>query len=188
VIPRLEKKPGVRLSAESLEALFEACFLEEYRTRLQGGAQEPLYQPAGASQGEHVIYYREDFIASALHEVAHWCIAGSRRRQLVDYGYWYFPDGRDASRQRQFEQVESRPQALEWHFALACNWRFRISNDNLAAMPSESTDFAGAVCSQARRYCRTGLPARGALFRSALVERFSGKAQPTAVDFDRAGT
>ncbi len=49
--------------------------------------------------------------ASALHEISHWCIAGKARRELVDFGYWYCPDGRDAMTQSQFEDVEVKPQA-----------------------------------------------------------------------------
>ena len=32
----------------------------------------PYYEPGTPS----VIYFREDFDRSALHEVAHWCVAG----------------------------------------------------------------------------------------------------------------
>ncbi len=53
------------------------------------------------------------FYASALHEIAHWCIAGENRCQQVDYGYWYEPNGRSEERQFEFEKVEVKPQALE---------------------------------------------------------------------------
>ncbi len=39
----------------------------------------------------------------------HWCIAGKARRNRVDFGYWYCPDGRDAQTQSQFEDVEVKP-------------------------------------------------------------------------------
>ena len=63
--------------AARIEEVFADCFYEDYGTRLQGGASEPLYRPS--SGGDAVIFYREDFAASALHEVAHWCIAGVGR-------------------------------------------------------------------------------------------------------------
>ena len=96
-----------------LEEVFNRCFLLTENTRLVGGSAEPLYRPAGDGQEQHLLYYREDYFASALHEVAHWCIAGEARRQLVDFGYWYAPEGRDSQQQRAFESVEVKPQALE---------------------------------------------------------------------------
>lgn len=54
---------------------------------------------------------------SALHEISHWTIAGAKRRLLPDLGYWYAPDGRTKEQQDLFEQVEIKPQAIEWLFA-----------------------------------------------------------------------
>lgn len=51
---------------------------------------------------------------SALHEISHWTIAGKERRLLADLGYWYAPDGRTREQQALFEQVEVKPQAIEW--------------------------------------------------------------------------
>lgn len=39
---------------------------------------------------------------------------GEKRRQLVDFGYWYAPDGRSAEQQELFQAVEVKPQAMEW--------------------------------------------------------------------------
>jgi elongation factor P hydroxylase len=61
----------------------------------------------------------------------HWCIAGKARRELVDFGYWYCPDGRDAMTQSQFEDVEVKPQALDWLFCVAAGFPFNVSCDNL---------------------------------------------------------
>ena len=176
-----------QFSAQVLEALFQQCFLREYRTLLRGAAPEPLYQPAGWPQHCSRIHYREDFFASALHEVAHWCIAGPGRRLLTDYGYWYKPDGRSSDQQLQFEKAEYRTQALEWHFALACGWQFRLSNDNLAAGATDNTRLAEKVCRQAQDYCKTGLSARGARFRDALAAHFDGIALPVPDDFTATG-
>ena len=118
--------------ANTLEQVFRDCFYATHRTRLVGGAAEPLYLPAQEGR-DAMIFYREDYPASALHEVAHWCIAGPARRELEDYGYWYAPDGRSAEQQRAFERVEVRPQAVEWHLALASGVAFTVSADNLAA-------------------------------------------------------
>ena len=174
-------------AAKQLEDLFAQCFFLDYRTVLRGAAPEPLYQPAIWPRHCHRIYYREDFFASALHEVAHWCIAGAERRQLADYGYWYHPDGRCGEKQRHFEQVEREPQAVEWHFSLACRSGFRISNDNLADPAGESGDFGAAVHSQALRYCSDGLPSRAANFRTALAGSFAGIAEPEPGDFCAQG-
>ena len=85
--------------SERLERAFADCFADKLHTRLQGGADEPLYQPALQQGHSHVLHYRADYFASALHEVAHWCIAGTARRRQVDFGYWYAPDGRSGNEQ-----------------------------------------------------------------------------------------
>ena len=93
------------LAVSRLVGLFNATFEQSHRTVLQGGADEPYYVP-----GEpHRIFFREDFLRSALHEVAHWCVAGACRRALPDYGYWYSPDGRDAGQQKSFLQLRRDP-------------------------------------------------------------------------------
>jgi elongation factor P hydroxylase len=166
-----------------LEQLFGDCFFRSHQTLLQGGANEPLYQPGSAQADAHHIHYREDFFASALHEVAHWCVAGEQRRLLADYGYWYAPDGRDESLQKDFERVEVKPQAIEWHFALACQRPFRISNDNLSLQPGSSDGFVEAVCEQARSYATEGLPARARQFRAALALNFGGEVNPDSARF-----
>lgn len=162
-------------TVRSLEQVFCECFRDSDNAILQGGYSEPLYQPA-ASAGQHnVLRYREDFFASALHEVAHWCIAGSARRKQADFGYWYAPDGRNESAQRAFENVEYKPQALEWFFAKACGYRFRISVDNLNAHPPQSTGeatFEQRVVKQAQYWVEHGLPSDGFRFFKALCRKF----------------
>jgi elongation factor P hydroxylase len=169
--------------SQLLEQVFRGCFHADYQTLLQGGGAEPLYQPAAIAGGDHLVVYRDDFFASALHEAAHWCIAGVERRRHIDYGYWYAPDGRDPIQQGQFEQVEVKPQALEWHFALACNTSFRISADNLQGQESDGLAFAVAVAEQAQAYTRASLPLRAEKFRLALAAAFTGQVQPTASCF-----
>lgn len=105
--------------AQDLVTLFNKTFLSTENTELAGGYNEPLYQPAMPDNPTHRILFTHDYFASALHEVAHWCVAGTTRRQQVDYGYWYEPDGRTQEQQHLFEKVEVRPQAFEWIFANA---------------------------------------------------------------------
>jgi hypothetical protein len=171
-------------TAALLEEVFHDCFLDAFDTRLQGGADEPVYRPGAG--GPACIHYREDFAASLLHEVAHWCIAGRERRLLEDYGYWYLPDGRNPAQQAAFEQAEARPQALEWHFSLACRLPFRVSLDNLGGQPGSPAAFRVTVAAEARRLCREGLPSRGERFRAALAKRFGGPGRPTPALFSAA--
>ena len=159
-----------------LEAVFERCFAAQYRTRLCGGAAEPLYQPAADEGQLHLLQYRQDYFASALHETAHWCIAGEKRRREVDFGYWYAPDGRTAEQQRAFESAEYKPQALEWFFSQACGYRFRLSADNLGGLAGELPDdsaFRGRVLGQARQWQVNGLPTRATRFYHALCSEFN---------------
>jgi elongation factor P hydroxylase len=175
--------------AECLERVFADCFAADLRTRLLSGAEEPFYQPA-IQEGEfHVLSYRADYFASALHEVAHWCIAGPARRQLVDFGYWYAPDGRSESQQQAFEAVECQPQALEWYFSRACAYRFRVSVDNLDAQTGELPDTSGfrrRVYDQVIQWQRDGLPARAAIFFKGLCREFGTAIPPEQLHFSLA--
>ncbi len=175
--------------AARLEVVFAECFRASERTLLLGGAHEPLYEPAAAPAGYHRIYYREDFFASALHEVAHWCIAGPARRTKRDFGYWYAPAGRDAAAQRAFEAVEEKPQALEWLFSLACGYPFRVSVDNLdpvtGALP-DTRPFCARVLARGVQWQRRGLPERAAIFLAALARHFGTGVTLETLDLRRA--
>ena len=85
---------------QDLIRLFDECFLADLNTCLLGGYPEPEYLPADASHPHHRILFTRDYFRSALHEVAHWCVAGPERRLMPDFGYWYAPDGRTAEQQR----------------------------------------------------------------------------------------
>lgn len=161
-------EPGV----PALIAVFNELFLDRYRTVLVPGAGEPQYLPGDGGE-PHRIEFAHGYFASALHEVAHWCIAGPVRRQQVDFGYWYEPDGRNAEQQCLFEQVEVAPQALEWIFSRACRRVFRISTDNLAGEAGDTAGFTRAVHGEVLRRLRDGLPERARDFTAALVARFS---------------
>jgi elongation factor P hydroxylase len=161
--------------ATRLELVFARCFAERDNTALAGGYDEPLYKPASKAEQSHCLGYREDFFASALHEVAHWCIAGSNRRLQTDFGYWYTPDGRTEAQQKAFERVEYKPQALEWFFSVACGYPFQVSADNLHGV-SDNRDAGKAfklkVIQQANKWRRQGLPADAAIFFRALNQEF----------------
>jgi elongation factor P hydroxylase len=173
--------------SSDLEQCFNACFKTSYATVLKGGAKEPLYLPRDSSKAEsitdkreqHIVYYRSDYFSSALHEIAHWCLAGEARRQILDYGYWYLPDGRNAEQQTMFEQVEVKPQALECAFTRMCGLSFRVSIDNLGAEYSEQIAikreeaFAKAVEVQYLQYQNVGYPRRAAIFLSALKSKYA---------------
>lgn len=163
-----------------LLAIFAQVFGENYQTKLVGGAKEPLYQPPSTDNAWSYIYFTRDYFSSALHEVAHWCIAGEERRKQVDYGYWYAPDGRSESQQKVFEKVEVAPQALEWIFSKACGVRFRISVDNLQGGFEASKHFREAVWQKVCEFCMEGLPPRAQEFAQALAKEF-GQGDPTLV-------
>ena len=153
-------------NSSDLITLFNGLFAVSERTELVGGADEPLYTPG---EDIHRVYFRLDYFASALHEVAHWCLAGPKRRLLEDYGYWYKPDGRDEVWQARFETVEVKPQALECIFSAAAGVPFKVSADNLANPHVDTEAFRRKVDAQVALYLQNGLPRRAALFREALI-------------------
>ncbi|OHV12330.1 elongation factor P hydroxylase [Kushneria phosphatilytica] len=164
--------------AEQLMVLFNTLFEARYHTRLLCGDEEPLYRPPSGDRVAEIIF-AHGFFASALHEVSHWCIAGSRRRQLEDYGYWYLPDGRDQAAQQAFEQAEVAPQALESLFCEASKRRFNVSVDNLdGSAEVDRAAFAEQVKARAERYSREGLPLRAAAFHRALTACFRKDTPP----------
>ena len=119
------------------------------------------------------IYFREDFFSSALHEIAHWCIAGKERLAMVDYGYWYKPDGRSAKEQEEFLLVESKPQSLEWIFTSAASRPFFVSMDNLNGKNNDTTEFKKLVRLNALRFIENGLPPRASKFANELIKKYS---------------
>lgn len=155
---------------DDLVTLFNRLFQQSTGTELVRGGDEPEYLPAGVAGDYAQVIFAHGYFASALHEISHWCIAGERRRQLPDYGYWYCPDGRTSEQQRSFEQVEVRPQAIEWLFATACGSRFHISVDNLDGGGAiDEGGFRRNVFRQACRCLDHGLPARAEQFLESLM-------------------
>ena len=157
---------GEPLDAHQVMRLFNQEFAESDTTELIGGAAEPYYEPGSLNR----IYFRADYVRSALHEIAHWCVAGRRRRRLADYGYWYSPDGRSAAQQQAFFAVEARPQAIERCFCEAIGIAFSPSVDNVGAQiePRQLQRFEARIEEWCNQFERTGLPLRAARFITAL--------------------
>jgi elongation factor P hydroxylase len=153
--------------------LFNETFSQSENTRLVVGDVEPIYLPADETCHYHRVVFAHGYYASALHEIAHWCIAGKARRQLVDYGYWYCPDGRDEQQQAEFEKVEVKPQAIEWAFALAAGSKFSVSSDNLNGVETDRKAFEKAVASQLALYQQRGFPPRAQQFIHCLKNHYS---------------
>jgi len=154
---------------------FNYLFGENHNTVIRGGATEPLYlPPQGNARG--VIRYTQNYASSALHEIAHWCIAGSERRSLIDYGYWYVPPPRSRSEQRSFFTVEARVQALEWLFAEASGVSFHLSADDVhdcngggdLGATETHTAFARQVERRVEAWRGQGLPRRAQRMYCAL--------------------
>lgn len=153
---------------QDIITLFNGCFFEKYNTVLVKGTDEPLYLPADESRPHNTLFFAHGFFASALHECAHWLIAGKQRREIVDFGYWYEPDGRSQEQQALFQSVEVKPQAMEWILSRAAGHRFRVSIDNLNSPEGDTAAFKVAVYQQVKTYCEKGLSERAETFRRAL--------------------
>ena len=180
--PGLEKDSDV----PTLISLFNSTF-EDFNTRLVLGDDEPIYIPAGNEKPYHQIVFAHGFFSSALHEIAHWCIAGEKRRLLEDYGYWYCPDGRDAAQQADFEKVEIKPQAIEWAFTEAAGRKFQVSTDNLNGAEPDREGFTRNVAAQLEAFKTNGFPPRAERFIQALSSEF-GKSELSALPSNLAGS
>lgn len=169
-------------AAGDLSRLFERTFAIENTVLVHtdawpltsGYATEPVYLPSDDRCPVHRIVYAHGFFASALHEIAHWCVAGTKRRQHVDYGYWYEPDDRDEARQAEFERVEARPQAIEMAFGRAADFPFRVSLDNLSGIAMDREQFERKVQAQFEYFQRAGFPQRAQRFIEALEQFYHG--------------
>jgi len=158
---------------QQLITIFDDCFMAEFNTRLIKGEDEPIYLPADQEQPYNRIVFAHGYYASALHEISHWCVAGPERRKQVDFGYWYCPDGRDAETQRRFEDMEVKPQALEWLFCVAAGFPFNVSCDNLSSdVEPDRIVFQRRVHAQVMHYLEQGIPARPATLIKALRDYY----------------
>lgn len=130
-------------------SMFAQTNMDGVPTILVRGDGEPEYF-ASRDGNPARIEFAHGFFASALHEISHWCVAGEKRRQLDDFGYWYVADGRDETTQKLFERVEIKPQAIECLLNLALGRYFYVSQDNLNAdFDTSNSTFANDVYLQA---------------------------------------
>jgi elongation factor P hydroxylase len=157
--------------ASRIAQVFNAEFLGSHNTLMSGGAAEPLYLPGVGCEPSR-IRFTHDYPASALHEAAHWCLAGRDRRSQRDYGYWYVPGPRTAPQRCAFFAVEAQVQALEAIFAQTCGVRFVVSADDFAASPEEIDQFRQRI-EQLVAQRGACLPNRARRFRDALTCAFS---------------
>ncbi len=147
------------MSLSELLALLNDQYLNAYETTIVGGHEEPFYRAFDGQNGAQ-IQFSHDYIRSALHELAHWCVAGEQRRKMDDYGYWYAADGRDQEQQNAFYQVEVKPQTIEWAFSLVIDVDFEPSVDNLDNQVQGAADFAQALNQQMLAYLQQGFSPR----------------------------
>lgn len=156
-----------------LITLFDTTFYALYNTLLIKGADEPIYIPSSADCHYNQIVFAHGYFASALHEISHWCLAGSSRRLLEDYGYWYIPDGRDHQQQAQFESVEIKPQAIEWALCVASGKNFDVSTDNLLGEgETDRVAFKALVYKQVLTYLANGFPKDAETFMAVLAKYY----------------
>jgi len=158
--------------AARISRVFNQAFVDTHQTVLCGGGAEPLYAPATDSTPARIVF-THDYPASALHEAAHWCLAGAARRRLPDYGYWYVPGPRDAQQRAAFFAAEADVQAIEAIFASACAVRFVVSADDFAAAPADLAAFESCVAQRIAARRSVGLPPRARLFYAALAAAFA---------------
>jgi len=163
--------------------LFNRTFSQTHNTRLVCCEPEPIYRPVDNECSFNRIVFAHGFFSSALHEIAHWCVAGKERRKLEDFGYWYEPDGRSEERQAEFERVEVKPQALEWIFSVASNHQFHFSADNLEGDAKPSKEFMEKVLIQVHTYLNNGLPKDAEIWKQALTQKYRPNIPVKPTDF-----
>ena len=168
----MQKTQTTLPDVNELILLFNRLFKESENTILVKGDDEPIYLPADNKSPYNRVIFAHGYFTSALHEISHWCIAGKERRKRIDFGYWYEPDGRSIKQQKCFEQVEVKPQALEWILAQATGKRFSLSSDNLSGESKNLFDFKIAVYEQVQRYLDEGLPERALIFRDVVARNY----------------
>jgi elongation factor P hydroxylase len=158
---------------QDLIKLFNHLFEFTENTILIAHGTEPLYLPQDENSSKNRIIFTHDYYSSALHEIAHWCIASKERRKLNDYGYWYNPHRTTIEDQHLFEYAEAKPQALEWIFSVAAGIKFNISADNLALNNEISLTFKNLIYQQVIKYLTEGLPDRAELFKKSLLSFYN---------------
>lgn len=170
---------------QDLITLFNGCFSQSHNTRLIKGGDEPLYSPANDECAYHQIIFARGYYASAFHEISHWCQAGEARRLLEDFGYWYKPDGRNEQEQKEFEQVEVIPQAIEWAFNVAAQRKFHVSSDNLSGFQADTNSFKKKVLQQVQVFLEKGFPVRANQFIETVAQFYNTPLPLTIENFSK---
>ncbi len=156
------------LDHQAILHCFNRIFTHTHGVVMCGGGAEPLYTPPSDGQPGQLIF-REDFASSALHEAAHWCIAGVQRRRQVDFGYAYLPPPRTRAQQQSFYQAEKRVQALESWFAEAAGVGFQVSTDDLSADPTAFCQQVAQTRPLVRRWMQNTRDNRARQFHLGLL-------------------
>ena len=154
-VDRVQLAPWIHLQTEAQQVDWLILHFNHWFSHLNvclvKGDFEPEYFPE-TSDSYAKIQFAHGFFNSALHEISHWTIAGDARRKLPDLGYWYAPDGRTQQQQALFEQVEIKPQAIEWMFAKAFGRKFRVSLDNLTGEGGDGSNSTDNVYTQVQLF------------------------------------
>ncbi|QTH72049.1 elongation factor P hydroxylase [Pseudoalteromonas xiamenensis] len=169
---------------DDLISLFDHVFYASHNTRLVRGEDEPIYLPADGEVSYCRIIFAHGFYASAMHEIAHWLVAGKERRKLVDFGYWYCPDGRDEQQQSEFEKVEVLPQAIEWALSVSAGFPFNVSADNLNGAPTCRFQFQEKVHTKLLSLLDTGFNPRAEALMQALSAHYGTSWPLTKAQFE----
>ena len=164
----------MKVASSKIEALFKDVFFKSHQTVLCGGFTEPEYIPSQnpSELHPHRIHYRSDYTASALHETAHWCIAGSKRRLIKDYGYFYDPGMRTLESQKRFLQAEVLPQTIEALFHEALGLEFEPSLDAFHFSHKERSEMEVEFLESikiAKKHSNQNLPPRAKQFIELLL-------------------
>lgn len=158
--------------ADEIITLFNDLYGARENTWLTRAEDDPCYLPGRGGQPRNLICFAHGFYTSALHEIAHWLLAGPDRRRLVDYGYWYQPGERSDAVRSRFFAVEKNNQSLEWFLTVAAGIRFFVSVDEPAMPAGRLQEFRRAVAERARQRVMEGLPAAAAPLLQALTGRY----------------
>lgn len=173
-------------SSKEIIAVFNDTFYQAFNTKLIQGGSEPLYLPANEQVDYHQIIFAHGYFASALHEIAHWLVAGEKRRLQEDYGYWYEGDGRNEQQQAEFERVEVLPQAIEWALSISCGIKFEVSSDNLTGIVINRLAFKKKVYLKAISLLENGFSERTQQLLAACQRHFK-TASLSVEDFNYQG-
>lgn len=171
---------------DMLAEVFNLSFGEIYNVHCVGGFAQPEYLTAEQTQGPAQLRYTQDYAASVLHEIAHWCVAGKPRLARNDFGYGYLPPPRDSATQQRFFALEFKVQALEAWFAAGTGVRFVASADNFECSDAARNAFAQQIADALRVCTLADIPPRAQVFTRALVAAGLGvwpgvNAEPCAV-------